>query len=449
MGRTVTALHRSRAARPCLVALLLALTAAVGAPAAVAQPSFEADVVAFRANDGVSSRLDLYTRVSYRGLNFLRRDEGFTARYTVSVAVHRPGRDGRPAGLVHSRTWERRASAGNYVATQADSLADYAVHTLDVAPGRYALVVLIQDVSTRRTTQREIAVDVPSFTEAIGVSDILLADRYDVAQQRLSPNVVNAVDVDRPELTLFFEVYARQAENLRVRYGVQRPATEGRRSLLAGLLGRRSEVPPVRLNERTDWVTASGRTPVAFPLELDGLDVGEYEVTVRVEHLDGTVVAEREKPFVVRWSGLPPGLQDLDTAIAQLRYIAKERDLRAMQEARTYDERLRLFREFWDRRDPTPSSRRNERMEEYYYRISHANRHYGHAASSGWETDQGEVFVRFGEPDRIERHPQGQNARPYHVWYYTRMGRRFIFVDESGRGEFRLLVPIWDERTRM
>src|SRR5690606_31039977 len=128
-------------------------------------------------------------------------------------------------------------------------------------------------------------------------------------------------------------------------------------------------------------------------------------------------------------------VSDLESAIAQLRYIAKDGELRAIRNAPTPQEQVRLFREFWDKRDPTPGTRRNERMEEYYYRVAYANRNYGRfSTDNGWNTDRGEVYIRFGEPDFVENHPFNYGTKPYQIWYYNRLGRRFIFVDETGFG---------------
>src|SRR5690606_7167828 len=150
-----------------------------------------------------------------------------------------------------------------------------------------------------------------------------------------------------------------------------------------------------------------------------------------------------------RWMGLHDQIADLESAISQLRYIAKDREIRAIREAPTPEERFLLFQSFWDKRDPTPGTRRNERMEEYYFRVAYANRNYGRFSNNGWNTDRGEAFIRFGEPDFVERHPYNYGDKPYQVWYYYRLGRRFIFVDETGFDDFELLLPIWDERNRM
>jgi len=111
-------------------------------------------------------------------------------------------------------------------------------------------------------------------------------------------------------------------------------------------------------------------------------------------------------------------------------------------------ERFRRFTDFWDKRDPTPGTKRNEKQEEYYYRIASANQNFG-GTHDGWKTDRGFVLVRFGDPDFVRRKPHSFDYEPYEIWEYQRIGRQFIFVDRTGFGDYELLVPIWDERTRL
>jgi GWxTD domain-containing protein len=149
------------------------------------------------------------------------------------------------------------------------------------------------------------------------------------------------------------------------------------------------------------------------------------------------------------WAGLADQLSDLSNAVDQLAYIAKGKELRWIREADSDEERAQRFSLFWKKRDPTPVTARNERMEEYYYRISHANNQYG-GFSHGWQTDRGQVYVLYGEPDYISRHAYAfGSSRPYEVWTYNSFGRQFVFVDRTGVGDYELLVPIWDERTRI
>lgn len=432
-----------------LLAFLLTAWASPGAAQSVFQPEFDAEAVAFRAQESTATRLDVYTRVPYRSLRFVRRGDGFAGRYTVTASVYRTDDRGRAERLVLSRSWDRTVNVASYDASQDDTRADLAVQALDVPPGRYAVTLELRDGTSSRTFARELSVEVPRLDQAPALSDLLLTDEYDASAGTMTP-AIGIVASDQEEMTVYFEVYARRDERLRARYTVQRPGVERRRSGIAGLLGRTEREPAESLYELTEWLPVRvGRNPAALTLGTDRLGAGDYVLGVRLEREDGTVVAERNRAFSVRWTGLMDQLQDLDTAIAQLRYIARDSEIRAMRNAASPAERMRLFQEFWDRRDPSPGTRRNERMEEYYYRIAYADRTYSRLRNAGWSTDRGEVFVRFGEPDFVESHPFNYGTKPYQVWYYERIGRRFIFVDESGFGEYRLLVPIWDERTRM
>ncbi|MDX1740611.1 MAG: GWxTD domain-containing protein, partial [Rhodothermales bacterium] len=192
----------------------------------------------------------------------------------------------------------------------------------------------------------------------------------------------------------------------------------------------------------------SRRSQHIVTIPMEDVRLGRYLIRIAVQDEQGNVIDMSEKEFWVDWMGLAEHISDIDEAIAQLQYIAKRKEIRHIREPESKSERLARFLDFWRKRDPSPGTRRNERMEEYYYRVSHANRRYG-SLIDGWKTDRGQVVVLFGEPDFVESHPYNFNVEPYEVWYYYSIGRRFIFVDRTGLGDYQLLVPIWDERTRI
>jgi len=456
MGWTATPTPSKRAASRRALLLVATLALTIGATwwappgAALAQPGvqpdFAVDAVAFRSVRGDFPRVDIHTRVAFRGLQFVRRGEGFAGNYRISATVHRTGRNDRPDGLVLTRSWTRDVRADSYATAQADSLADYSSLSLDLPPGRYVLRVRLDDGASNRSATREQVITVPSFSGAVSMSDLLLVDRFDASSQRRSPLVLNMVSTDDATVGVFYEVYARHSERVRVRYTLNQVGVE-RRSWIRGLFGSRERETSTALRETVDLLALrTGSNAAGRSFAVRDLDVGEYRIEVQVERMDGSIIASRTAPLTVRWSGPFDEIQDLDTAIAALRYIAKDREIQAMRNAPSLTDRLRLFQEFWDKRDPSPGSPRNESMEEYYMRVAHANRNYG---QRGWESDRGEVIIRFGEPDMVENHAAGAGSRPYQVWYYNRMGRRFIFVEDGSSGDYRLMVPIWDERTRM
>ncbi|MCK4297684.1 MAG: GWxTD domain-containing protein, partial [Candidatus Marinimicrobia bacterium] len=98
---------------------------------------------------------------------------------------------------------------------------------------------------------------------------------------------------------------------------------------------------------------------------------------------------------------------------------------------------------FWKGKDPTPNTQENELMNEYYMRVHYSNQHFS-GFQAGWKADMGMIFILFGPPSDIERHPFDIQSKPYEIWYYYEINRTFVFVDESGFGEYRLISPTYD-----
>ena len=191
-----------------------------------------------------------------------------------------------------------------------------------------------------------------------------------------------------------------------------------------------------------------GKSQHIANVSVEDLKSGSYMVRVSLLGTDGEILDAADKYFIAHWNGLAKHIQDIDNAIQQLEYIAERKDLKFILDAPNQVQRMERFETFWEKRDPTPNTRRNEGMEEYYYRIAAANKQYG-AVQDGWRTDRGFVLVRYGEPGFIEKKPHSFDYEPYEVWIYQRIGRQFIFIDKTGFGDFELLVPVWDERTRL
>lgn len=139
--------------------------------------------------------------------------------------------------------------------------------------------------------------------------------------------------------------------------------------------------------------------------------------------------------FRSMWIDMPRSLLSLDISIDMLRYIVDDATLDALSEGSSA-ERERKFRAFWKKRDPTPETEYNELMTEYYRRIDYAYQNFSTSNSIGYESDQGEVYIKFGPPENIERKfpPNGSTVE---IWSYP--NREFIFRATSGFGDFRLV----------
>jgi hypothetical protein len=81
--------------------------------------------------------------------------------------------------------------------------------------------------------------------------------------------------------------------------------------------------------------------------------------------------------------------------------------------------------------------------EEFYRRVSFADRRFSILNRDGWRTDRGRIYITYGEPDQIDDNPMSLSSPPYQIWHYYRDGnyRRFAFLDDNNDGDYRLLYP--------
>lgn len=420
--------------------------------AAQSLPAFDLDAVTMPEASSLEGRVDVYTRIPYSSLQFISQGGEFIAQYTVLAELYSVDEKGNQQGVVLSRIWERDVPAVKEFHQTLEPTYDYTTHSISgLAPGTYILEVQLEDNYASASFLRQLPVQIRSFEGRAALSDVLLADSYDVSSRTIVPNVANVIDNDRGMFSLYYEIVAQQPMKARLSYSVFKMKKGGKPSVKTLLGIDTPEYTDSDLSfEALDVLPlAKGRNPATLAIPLEDFKVGDFTVRVTLSDVNGVAIDSVDKTISVRWMGLDEQISDVTEAVEQLAYIAKGKEIEWIRSADSDAERARRFLSFWKKRDPTPITERNERMEEYYFRIAHANREYGNFAK-GWQTDRGQVFVLYGEPDYITRHSYSFGAsKPYEVWTYNSFGRRFIFVDRTGVGDFELLVPIWDERTRI
>ena len=130
-------------------------------------------------------------------------------------------------------------------------------------------------------------------------------------------------------------------------------------------------------------------------------------------------------------------------------YIITQEERTAFQRLNTDEEREQFVEQFWLRRDPTPDTVENEFKQEHYRRIAYANQHFG-AATPGWKSDRGMVYITLGPPDSLLfMNPPFLAANkmlPFESWTYKHIagvGDNIVigFSDVTGNGEYTLTDP--------
>lgn len=157
-----------------------------------------------------------------------------------------------------------------------------------------------------------------------------------------------------------------------------------------------------------------------------------YRLTI---NKGGSQKPASETVFRSMWIDMPRSLLSLDVSIDMLHYIVDEKTLDQLQSG-SKSQREQKFRDFWKKRDPTPETQYNELMAEYYRRIDYAYQNFTTDNTIGYESDQGEVYIKFGPPKDTER-KFPTNGSTVEIWTYP--NRQFVFRATTGFGDFKLV----------
>ena len=413
---------------------------------------FSVDVISVREDAGLTmSRLDVFTSIPYSYLRFLKRGDAFSASYEVTAEVYEIDSDNKKRRMVENRAWKGDVVAYQFAATQSALNMAQASHAILLRPGRYLLEIRLEDEASEESYAHEQIAEVRDFSGDVSLSNLILVDDFDLRTQSIKPVVSDRVFTTDPSFKVFYELYSDASQGVSVRRQVIRTPNSRGLPFLRWLLRRwqgDEEQGEITYGNNELLELQAGRNPVLLTIPVSGFEPGEYLVRVIVEDETGKVLDSAERAITMEWADEAEYEgRDIDDAIAQLKYIAKPKELRAIREGKTRQERQERFLAFWKKRDPTPGTLENERMQEYYIRIDYANRHYT-GNNSGWETDRGHTLVLYGEPDEIASGDASVGfEQPYVVWHYRRIGRQFVFVDRLGNGDFKLMTPRWEERS--
>ena len=143
--------------------------------------------------------------------------------------------------------------------------------------------------------------------------------------------------------------------------------------------------------------------------------------------------------------GISSSVGNISQAIQNMRYILDDDEWKKLSKAKS-DEQERLFIEYWLSRDPTPETKENELMDEYFSRINYSNVNFK-TYTDGWKSDMGMIYVLFGPPDDLEVYNDPLSRMYQQRWHYYRINKFFDFVDENGFGDYKLTPQLFRARS--
>ncbi len=362
--------------------------------------------------------VETFFEICNEGLQFVKTDGGFKGQVDVSVVIM-DDKDRQVAG----DTYRLRLYASKYDETTSVDSCRTKVLRLKVRPGKFRLIVKAYDNDSRAKSVIEGLLTVPDMDSLPTLSDLVLLKPSEHPGGKRWGNYVPAVrrklNVSEEKTALYYEVYCHDyGDSLTLRQTI-------------------SDKNGKALVRHEKHIFGAGKVVELSDLGVDSLSNGHYELEVVLARSDGSVVCKRQKEFEV-FSEAFYFDRDVEGAVALLTYIASGSFIDAFEKADA-EERKRLWEEFWREKDPTPQTPKNEFYEEHVRRFSYANQHFATSMTEGWRTDRGRIYIIYGEPDEIEKYPGEVRRKPMEVWYYYSRGKRFIFVDETGFGDYVLV----------
>jgi GWxTD domain-containing protein len=377
-------------------------------------PVFYYDIGTYPMINRDSIEIHIRTKLPFDAIQFLKDGDDFVGVYEISVFILDEN-DKKTA----SKIWKQELRTQSFSETNSQELFDINEVRFSVLPGDYSVIVGVMDLDTKKKNIRKETLKLDKFyAKSITISNLNIIEQVvqdDDGKSNDITSIEGKVSDASPIFTVSFDVLSDSGAG-EIHYQIL--TVDGK------------EV----LSKTIDATFADGISTKRIAINRANLGYSKYNMKVTVKI--GSESASREKIFQLRWLGMSDLIDDLDTAINQMKYIANAKTTKSFKKA-SDKEKKKKFIEFWKKRDPSPGTAENELMNEYYRRVRYSNEHFS-GVTEGWRTDMGMIFILFGPPSDIERHPFELDSKPYEIWYYNEISKSFVFIDETGFGDYRL-----------
>ena len=386
---------------------------------------FYADPLVFYSSDSANARLDLYLEIPYDRIQFKKNSSTKDLTASISYTVKVSNDAGQP---VISEIYDETLNISSSDAKTYKDESKFIVKSFAVKIGNYTSVITLKDNNSKTELSKNYSFKVIDHVgEDIFTSDMMIVSNYEIeasGKKKITPSVNNNLGVLK-NFYVFYEIYNTKPDNTEVSYTYQIIDIKNNSSVL----------------QTNKYTLVPGANKIIEKLSTENIMIGDFRLELK-DNLSGKIL--EVKNVTNRWTDFPIAIKDIDVAISQLQYVATSEEMDKLKEAKTTAEKEKMFIEFWKKKDPSPATPRNELMIEYYNRIKIANERYSHY-NEGWRSDMGMVFIIYGNPSNIDRHPYENQTKPYEVWDYYDINRQFVFVDDTGFGDYRLITPIYDD----
>jgi GWxTD domain-containing protein len=416
-----------------------------GNPGERMQQAISYEVVTLPSADSLRTRVDVFYRVD-RAFFIAVRNQDASIPYPFvrrgEISIDRSGKEGIPQGKSVQRV-EIGETAPD-PETPGDRKWYTGAFSFEMPPGPLTFRFLVDDLESKRSfVEGPRNIDVPSFAVTPAADPVFVihgTDSLTLAPLNYGGDLLFG---SGSELLIAWRSRGSGPVSVQYSFTVREPDGPGAVVLTDSLDGARPMTGYAltlrgdsgRAEYRLVPDSASHLAILVVPFAAQTLPLRPYTLTVWVK--EGNRLRELPKTFRMVWPDMPFSLRDVDFALQSLRHITTPSELDSLMSGGFEQERENLER-FWKKRDPTPATAFNEVMAQYYRRVDHSIRAFATLKQpDGSRTDRGRIYILYGQPTNVDRTLDPPSGRE--VWTYSRLKKRFTFVDATKTGAYVLV----------
>lgn len=387
-------------------------------------PRFYIDLASYKSNDSGKANVDVFIKVPYSNVQFLKSNKGYVAKYTVTISVL----DEDEEKLLIEKLWNEKIVTNKFKQTSSQRSFNISYKSFTIKPGKYKFICKLEDVESRKHSIYEKIINIREYKDPIELSDIIIVSRFVETEKgkKIIPNISNLVTSKDTALSFFYVVYSDTTDTLNLTYSINN-----------------KDGVPLYVKDKVLPVE-KGKNEVNETLDNLKFNLGDYQFEVKIFDKNKKMIKGSGKKFYSKIYGFPASIRNLDLAVKQMQYIASPSDIDEIEETEDYSEKLKKFLFYWKKLDPSPNTVENETLNEYYRRVDYANANFK-GYFKGWRSDMGMVYITLGPPDQVVRRPYEIDSKPYEIWDYYVLNRSFVFVDQTNFGDYRLQNPAYGD----
>ncbi len=400
--------------------------------------------------------MEFYYSFDMRAMKLAKADSSYVDTLLFQVGMQRTGTD----STRYSELWAVPVDVRD---TTGEQLKHTLIGQIGVAvpPGNYSMHIAAVDRNdTTRVDTVQSSVMIPHYSfRKLEISDVELCSQITQAESAthgvfykntydVIPNPKGVYGAGLPIIYYYAEVYnipdSTRDSTFKVEYQV------------------RDSYGQVRKTRETTKKKFGDTSVEVGTINGSDLKTGVYTLLFSVIDSAANVSAASSRRFFIYNPGLGApggagnslaGMSVLSSVFATMddeqitkefeeaRYIATAGEIQQFEGIQSLPAKRQFLYDFWQKRNPNPALNSNPYRIEYLQRVAYTNDHFRVGSTPGWRTDRGRVYIVYGKPDQIDRHPNEGNSKPYEIWYYNSVqgGVSFDFVDRTGFGDYTLV----------